>query len=421
MISLTPRRALRMPGMKAQAAPATAPAIIIAGITTMAGGPAGRIGASTMALAPQAPSRNCPSAPILQSRILKARAHASPVRIRGVALTSVSDRTPMSPNAASKMWTYARTGSPPTKARITAPMIRATATAAKVRTACSQRGAVSRGSSRMITAAPSPDCRRAVRRRSGAFDAFAAHHVQSDRFDVGGARALDRGRHLALVHDEDAVRQREQLLELLGDQQDRRPLLAKVEQELVDPLDGADIQAARRLDRDQQARRRIDLAGQDEPLQVAARQDAHGRVERRRGDLVGALQRPRLRAGGSVIEKWAAGDRGLSEAPHDQVVDEREIGCAADAGPVLGDVADARFDRRANGSRCDVAAADHDSPRARPQARDDLRELRLPIAGDGRDPDDLARMDLERHVADGGEPAVVEGAHILDGQDDGSR
>ena len=84
-------------------------------------------------------------------------------------------------------------------------------------------------------------------------------------------------------------------------------------------------------------------------------------------------------------------------------------------------MADARLDRRANGSGGDVAAADDDSPRARTQARDDLGELRLPVAGDGRDPDDLARMDLERHAPDGGQAAVVEGGHILDGQDDGSR
>ncbi len=93
-----------MPGTKAQAPPARAPATIIAGIRTIAGVPAGRMGMSTTAPAPHAPRRNCPSAPMFQSRIRKARAHASPVRIKGVALTSVSEMTPISPNAASKMW-----------------------------------------------------------------------------------------------------------------------------------------------------------------------------------------------------------------------------------------------------------------------------------------------------------------------------
>ena len=60
----------------------------------MAGVPAGRIGTRTTALAPQAPSRNWPSAPMFQRRIRKASAQARPVRISGVALTSVSQMTP---------------------------------------------------------------------------------------------------------------------------------------------------------------------------------------------------------------------------------------------------------------------------------------------------------------------------------------
>ena len=74
--------------MNPQTPPAMAPATIIAGITTI-GVPAGRIGARTIALAPQAPSRNWPSAPMFQRRIRKASAHARPVRMSGVAATSV--------------------------------------------------------------------------------------------------------------------------------------------------------------------------------------------------------------------------------------------------------------------------------------------------------------------------------------------
>ena len=83
--------------MKPQAPPASAPASIIAGITTIAGVPAGRSGARTTALAPQAPSRNWPSAPMFQSRIRKASEQARPVRISGVALTRVSEMTPDAP------------------------------------------------------------------------------------------------------------------------------------------------------------------------------------------------------------------------------------------------------------------------------------------------------------------------------------
>ena len=61
----------------------------------------------------------------------------------------------------------------------------------------------------------------------------------------------------ALVHDRDPVGEREELVELLGDQQDRRARRARRSRsELVDALDRADVEAARRLDGDQQRRRR---------------------------------------------------------------------------------------------------------------------------------------------------------------------
>ena len=70
----------------------------------IAGVPGGTIGTRTTAEAPQAPIRNWPSAPMFQRRIRKARAQARPVRISGVALTSVSDRTPRLPNDDRRMW-----------------------------------------------------------------------------------------------------------------------------------------------------------------------------------------------------------------------------------------------------------------------------------------------------------------------------
>ena len=48
--------------------------------------------------------RSWPSAPMFQSRMRKASAQARPVRISGVALTSVSEKTPRLPNDASTMW-----------------------------------------------------------------------------------------------------------------------------------------------------------------------------------------------------------------------------------------------------------------------------------------------------------------------------
>ena len=165
MISLTPSLARSTPGMNPHTPPAAAPASIMAGITTIAGVPGGRIGSRTTALAPHAPSRNWPSAPMFHSRIRNANAQANPVRISGVAFTSVSDNTPMSPNAASMMCRYARIGSPPTSARTIAPITSATTTAAIVSAGDSQAGGSPRGSRRTFMPSP-PRAHSGHRRRS---------------------------------------------------------------------------------------------------------------------------------------------------------------------------------------------------------------------------------------------------------------
>ena len=76
---------------------------------------------------------------------------------------------------------------------------------------------------------------------------------------------------LALVHDEDAVGQGQHLLELERDQQHRLVLRRAPRPAAVDELDGADVEAPRRLRGDEDARVAVDLAGQDDLLLVAAR------------------------------------------------------------------------------------------------------------------------------------------------------
>ena len=94
---------MRTPGIRPHSAPQANPASIIAGRRMKPGVPAGTRGTRTTALAPHAPSRSCPSAPMFQRRIRKASAQASPVRMSGVAFTRVSERTPTLPKAALKM------------------------------------------------------------------------------------------------------------------------------------------------------------------------------------------------------------------------------------------------------------------------------------------------------------------------------
>ena len=66
--------------------------------------PSGSQPTSTMALAPQAPIMSWPSAPMFHRRMRKATEHARPVKIRGVALTSVSESTPTLPSEERTMW-----------------------------------------------------------------------------------------------------------------------------------------------------------------------------------------------------------------------------------------------------------------------------------------------------------------------------
>ena len=169
--------------MKPHRPPAAAPASIITGMTTIAGVPAGSTGARTIALAPQAPSRNWPSAPMFQRRIRKASEQARPVRISGVALTSVSLMTPTLPNAALTMWPNDLIGSPPMSQMMNPLRTKAKARAASVISAVNQRGASVRGSRRRVMGSRS--------RRSPAPGHLvrasrpAAGHQQADLVDVG--------------------------------------------------------------------------------------------------------------------------------------------------------------------------------------------------------------------------------------------
>src|SRR5689334_17074370 len=93
-------------------------------------------------------------------------------------------------------------------------------------------------------AAASPLRRARSRRRSRHRLLFpAAEHLEADLFlrDLAGVRADD----LAFVDDEDAIRERDHLVELERDQQDRAALVALGDQAPMEILDCADIDAAR--------------------------------------------------------------------------------------------------------------------------------------------------------------------------------
>src|SRR5919201_191382 len=164
---------------------------------------------------------------MLNSRMRKAAAAASPVKASGVAETSVWPSAPFATNAASS--------EPAGTATI------------------SQRGWRSLRSIRTRVLSPG--------------------HLQADLLDarVGARRLAD---DLPLVHDGDPVGEREDLVEVLADQQDGDALAGGVAEVLVHGLDRADVEAARRRRRHEELRQDRELAREHNLLEVAAREES---------------------------------------------------------------------------------------------------------------------------------------------------
>ena len=96
---------------------------------------------------------------------------------------------------------------------------------------------------------------------------LSGHH-QADRAPVLGSHLAD---DLALIDDGDTIAERKELVQLLRDEQDRGARLALFEQQPLHALNGADVQPARRLDGDEEAWARGNLACQDQALKIANR------------------------------------------------------------------------------------------------------------------------------------------------------
>src|SRR4051812_35018962 len=88
--------------------------------------------------------------------------------------------------------------------------------------------------------------------------AAPAEHLEADLLlgDVGAVLADD----LTLVDDEDPVGEREDLVELERDEQDRAPFVTLLDEPPVQELDRADVEPSRRLCGDQHLRVARDLA-----------------------------------------------------------------------------------------------------------------------------------------------------------------
>src|SRR5690349_23030842 len=188
-----------------------------------------------------------------------ATAAARPVKISGAERVRLSRNANCVP--AAPLITAANTengDAPPISTRIAATMKLATIAASGAATQMLLAASV-RGSSRI-----------------GFPETVSGHH-QPEVTD-GHDAARHRRRHATAIHDDDAVGQREQLVEILGDEQDAGAPGAGFQELLMDIADRADVEAARRLVGEDDARIARHLAAEDQLLHVAAREEARRRL-----------------------------------------------------------------------------------------------------------------------------------------------
>ena len=113
---------------------------------------------------------------------------------------------------------------------------------------------------------------------------LCSSHHQAQPLEVGLV-----ARHFAedvpAVDDSDAIRERQDLLELGGDEQHRHARLCRGAEARRDVLDRTDVEPLRRLAGDEYRRVSRELACEHEPLLITAGQRPHRYVGRRRHDV----------------------------------------------------------------------------------------------------------------------------------------
>src|SRR5262245_48895752 len=188
-----------------------------------------------------------------------------------------------------------------------------------------------------------------------------AAHQQANALDTG-LRGIEHAGDAALIHDGYAVGDGEQLLKVLADDDQATASRAQLEEAIVHETRRSDIEAARRLCRDDDGRIEGELAGKQRLLQIAARQRA--RAYRRPGtayveglDLLGdeTLDRARL-------EDTHAAEAAVADARQHHAVGERQRGHQPLRHAILGNAADAARHHRLRADAQHPLAADHDTP-----------------------------------------------------------
>ena len=199
--------------------------------------------------------------------------------------------------------------------------------------------------------------------------------------------------------DADRVGQADQFVEVGGDEQHGKTFAACVLDVIPDRGLRADVDTARRVRGDEDARCVRHLAPEDELLLVAARQRPGGHVDARRAHVVLAddALRVLLRRAGREAPALARG--GLSLVAEHAVLPQRRTEKQRVTVTVLGDVADAAVADLLRRPGRDVVVADDDvAAVGAAHAEDRLDEFGLAVALDTGDADDLAGADDEVDV-----------------------
>jgi hypothetical protein len=221
-----------------------------------------------------------------------------------------------------------------------------------------------------------------------------ARHPFADLLDRR-LRRRDARRDPSLGDDDQPVADLEQLLELLADDKHGTAVVAQLQQRAADLRRGADVDAPGRLRDDQQLRVGVDLAADDELLQVAAGQALGDRVR-----STGLDVEARDQLFGQLLDRAGAdpaggGDRAGARQQCVGGERERRYGAAAEA--LLGNEVQAERAPDAGRLPTDRPAeqADRIGRGARVFARERCHQLLLAVARDAGDADDLARLDVE--------------------------
>lgn len=154
---------------------------------------------------------------------------------------------------------------------------------------------------------------------------------------AGAALAARRGRRQpAAGNHQYAVGQRQYLVQIFRDQQDRRAARPRLPKLAMHVGHRADVQPAHRLVGEHDLRLQSSARPRMSFLHVAARQEPHARFRRRAFHVVVADQRFGESAGGAPVEEPVAAEARRAVAFRDDVFRDGHVGDRADRVAVLG-------------------------------------------------------------------------------------